>query len=145
MPPQRPGRVKLQVPKLQERIRQEVEKRMRTRLGLSPAQPLPSEVSTLIKNTADSAARKAVEMAVVRDAEATAKETARGVMFESFGDKVSAARKGIDFIAQSGDVSGILKRRAELLFAKRKALQDAGFSTEEAMNILLTDIAARGH
>jgi hypothetical protein len=139
-----PGpRPNLNVPSLSDRIRQDLEKKVRERLGLSAKEPLPPDVGMLVTNTSQTAASKAIELGVTSDAEALARDAARGVLFESFGEKVSAARTGIDFIAGSNDVSAILTRRAQLLWAKRKALETAGFSNAEAMQILLADIGAR--
>lgn len=39
----------------------------------------------------------------------------------------------------------MLKKRSELLAKKRDSLVAAGFSNEEAMQIVLADIAARAH
>jgi hypothetical protein len=38
-----------------------------------------------------------------------------------------------------------MRQRAQMLAEKKQALETAGFSSEEAMEILLADIAARGH
>jgi ribose 1,5-bisphosphokinase PhnN len=62
-----------------------------------------------------------------------------------FDSRVDLARKGLDHIAGSNDVKQIMTRRAEMLAEKKKALETAGFSAQEAMDILLADIAARGH
>jgi hypothetical protein len=48
-------------------------------------------------------------------------------------------------ISESNDVKEIMRKRAEMLAEKKKALETAGFSSEEAMEIVLADIAARGH
>ena len=66
-------------------------------------------------------------------------------MFDGFLDKMSAAREGIDLIGNSQDVAVILRRRAELLWAKKQALETAGFDTESAMRIILAELGARAH
>jgi hypothetical protein len=68
----------------------------------------------------------------------------RADTFARFSDKVRFAVDGIKVIDDSNEVTEVLKKRASLLAKKKKALVDAGFSDEEAMDILLADIAARG-
>jgi hypothetical protein len=69
----------------------------------------------------------------------------RGSLLSRFDDKLQLAASSIGHIGQSNDVDAVLKNRAELLAKKKKALVTAGFSDDEAMEIILADIAARGH
>ena len=88
--------------------------------------------------------RKAIENAIVREASEIATDTARGSVLDRFDLKVDVARAGLDHIAGSNDVKKILARRAEMLATKKQTLEKAGFTSDEAMEILLADIAARG-
>ena len=99
----------------------------------------------MIASAAASAAARAIELSVVSDAEEAVGDVTRGSLLSKFDARVDLARKGIDHIVGSSDVDRIMKQRAQMLAAKKKALVDAGFSSEEAMEILLADIAARGH
>ncbi len=145
MPPAPRSAPRDAAPVLTRKIRDEITRSLRKRLGLSETDPLPSEMSRLIDKTAASASSSALELGLKADAEAAAKETGRAVLFDGFLDKMSAARRGIDLIGQSGDVKAILRRRAELLWAKKQALEAAGFDAESAMRIILAELSARSH
>jgi len=143
VPPPRP-RPSVVVPTFANPVRVEVEKRVRQRLNIPANQPLPPKVQTLVADAANAATGKALDLAISRDAEAAIRRVYRPAQLEGFKDKVLAARTGIDLIAQSADVDGILARRAELLLKKREALVTAGFTTQEAMEILLADLSGEG-
>lgn len=55
------------------------------------------------------------------------------------------AAASLGHISQSSDVDEVLRKRSELLAKKRDSLVTAGFTNEEAMQILLADIGARAH
>lgn len=133
------------VKKLENDITKEVTASMRARLGVTGRQKLPAEVDALIKSAAAVAAETALETAVVRDIQEATTNVTRGSVLDRFDVKVADARVGLDHIAGSNDVEKILARRAEMLAAKKAALETAGFTSGEAMEILLADIAARGH
>jgi hypothetical protein len=135
----------VRVKAIEEEIKQTVESRMRERLGIPPRQSLPDEVETLVASAAATAAQRSIELGVSRDVEEIATDISRGSLLNRFDAKVDLARKGLDHIAASDDVHEIMKRRADMLAAKKEALEAAGFSSQEAMDILLADIAARGH
>jgi hypothetical protein len=134
----------LRVEKLETDIDKSVTKVMKDRLGLKANQKLPDDVQATIKAAAASASQASLENAIVREASEIATGAARGSVLDRFDLKVDVARAGLDHIAGSNDVKVILARRAEMLALKKKTLETAGFTTEEAMEILLADIAARG-
>jgi len=136
-----PPRIK----KFEDEIGEAVEQRMRSRLGITANRKLPAEVDALIKSAAATAAGSTLETAVVRDVTEATNDLVRGSVLDRFDIKVADARVGLDHIAGSNDVEKILTRRAEMLATKKAALETAGFTSEEAMEILLADIAARGH
>lgn len=135
----------VRVKTLEDEIKKTVASRMKQRLGLKANQSLPAEVRTLIDTASKTAAESSLELAVARDVEEIAADTARGSVLNRFDAKVGLAQKGLAHISKSDDVQKILKQRAEMLAAKKKALETAGFSSQEAMEILLADIAARAH
>lgn len=143
-----PGRVttapELRVAKLEQEIDQSVSKAMKKRLGLRSNQKLPADVQATIKAAAASASQASLENAIVREASELAADKARGSVLDRFDLKVDLARVGLDHIAGSSDVTKILTRRAEMLATKKRTLEKAGFTTEDAMRIVLADIAARG-
>jgi len=134
----------LRVEKLETDIDKALTKTMKQRLGLKANQKLPDDVQATIKAAAASASQASIENAIVRGASEIATDTARGSVLDRFDSKVDLARAGLDHIAGSTDVKKILARRAEMLALKKQSLEKAGFTTDEAMEILLADIAARG-
>ncbi len=131
--------------KIEADVTTAVEEMMRSRLGIRPSEGLPPEVSALARSAAETAAAKATELAVVQEAEEAAKTVVRGDVLKRFDSKIDLAAQGMNHIAGSQDVEDILKNRAELLAKKKKALVDAGFTDDEAMQIVLADITARSH
>ena len=105
---------------------------------------MPAAVEALVSAAAATAAQNALDLSLTRDVDEASSDVARGGVLDRFDVKVDVAGQALDHIAGSGDVQKILKRRAEMLAAKKKALETAGFSAQEAMDILLADIAARG-
>jgi hypothetical protein len=143
-PPAAPPRLSVKVPAVEKSIQQAVTTRMRQRLGIAANKPLPAEVDALIAAAASTAAQTALDLSLTRDVNDASSDVARGGVLDRFDLKADLAGKALDHISTSGDVKNILKRRAEMLAAKKQALQTAGFSPQEAMDILLADIAARG-
>lgn len=140
-----PPRPRIRVDSVAATIEKSATSKMRRRLGLGPTDPIPKEVLTLIREQATAVAGTAVELGASRDAQAAAREFGRAVTVEDFQEKLSAARNGIQVIGKSQDVDTILRERATMLWKKKTALEAAGFSTAEAMQIVLADIAARGN
>lgn len=139
MPPPKPKPI---VPTgLASSLRLEAEKHVRQRLGVPASQPLPQDVQNLITKTIASEGGDAIDTAINREVLTAIRKVYRPAQLEGFKDKIGGARLGIDTIAQSQDVDAILQRRAELLFKKRQALVTAGFSTAEAMEIVLADLS----
>jgi hypothetical protein len=134
----------LRVTSIEGDIKKVVSKRMGERLGVAPG-ALPNDLKSVINTASAAAAQRAVELAVTKDVDEAVGDVTRGSVLGRFDARVDLARKGLDHIAGSDDVKQIMRQRAEMLAEKKKALEAAGFSSEEAMEILLADIAARGH
>lgn len=129
-------------PALTQKIRDEITRNLRKRLGLADGAAIPPQLVPLIDKAAATTASSTLELGVQADAEAAAKDLARPVLFDGFVDKMSAARQGLDLIGTSDDVNAILRRRAELLWAKKQALEAAGFDTGSAMQIILAELGS---
>jgi hypothetical protein len=99
---------------------------MRRRLNLTDEEQLPEGVNGLIATAAKDVVENAVEMAVLRDVERAARTATE------FG--------GAAAVTERSDLA--LLEKAEALAAKKKALEAAGFTSEEAMQILTAEIAA---
>jgi hypothetical protein len=106
---------------------------MKQRLGLAKSENVPAPIQDLVDSAARDAAENAVEIAVIREVEEVTTRLARVSSGRNDGSKSPTA---------SSDVS--LLREAEQLAAKKKALEAAGFSSDEAMRILIAEVVG-GH
>lgn len=131
--------------KMERDIRSTVETSMKQNLGLKTSQKLPDDVAAMINSAAATAAAKSVELQVTKAAAEAAATVTKADVLARFDDKARLASQGILHISKSSEVDEILKKRAEMLAAKKAALEAAGFTPDDAMSILLADIAARGH
>ncbi|GLI26421.1 hypothetical protein ARHIZOSPH14_06630 [Agromyces rhizosphaerae] len=132
----------LEVPAVEERIRKRVEGAVRSQLGLSG--PSPADLKMAVEQASKAAAQSAVEITVAKLADDAARESGRAGVLDRFKDKLQFAADGMKVIDDSDQVSDVLKKRANLMAKKRAALEEAGFSPDEAFQILLADINARG-
>jgi hypothetical protein len=120
---------------------------MRRRLGLAERARLPHGIKHLIETAARDTVESALAVAVGREVTATAKRMVRDSRLRS--NDASAPSdlplldEGLSF--RSVDVSRPLLERARNLAAEKHALEAAGFSSEEAMRILVAEIAAGVH
>lgn len=130
---------------IEQDVRKTVEKSMKQTLGLTGNQKLPADVSALISSAAVTAASKAVELQIAIDAERAVKDIGKRDVLTRFTEKAKLAEQGLVHISQSSEVDQILKKRAQLLAAKKTSLESAGFTSTEAMSIILADIEARSH
>lgn len=130
---------------VEQDVRKTVEKSMKAALGLTGNQKLPADVAALVSSASVTAASKAVELQIATEAERAAKDLGKGDVLTRFTAKAKLAEQGMVHISQSSEVDKILKKRAELLAAKKTSLETAGFTASEAMNIILADIQTRSH
>jgi hypothetical protein len=128
---------------VEDAIRNNVETTVKKQLSISG--DLPADVKEIVDSAARSAAATSIELAVTRATEEAARDVGRKTLLDRFDDKIKVAAGSLTHIGQSGEVDKVLKGRSELLAKKRAALVTAGFSNDEAMQILLADIAARAH
>lgn len=133
----------IRVESIESALRRSVEADVKKSLGITGA--VPQEVKEIIATASTSAASKSVELAVARATEQAAADIGRQNVLTRFDDKIKVAADSMVHISQSNEVDEVLKRRADLLAKKRDALVTAGFTNEEAMQILLADIAAKAH
>jgi hypothetical protein len=118
---------------LENRINEEVTAGMKQRLGLAESEKIPEPIQDLVDTAARDAAENAVGIAVIREVEDVTTRLARSSPERSGGSKSPTT---------FSDVA--LLQNAEQLAAKKKALEGAGFSNEEAMRILIAEVAS-GH
>jgi hypothetical protein len=116
---------------LENRIKQEVTVGIKRRLGLREGEKVPAGVQGLVNSAAHEVAESSIATSVLREVEEVAKRLGR-----------SWDRDGTEAVTSFSDMA--LLAEAEYLATKRKALQAAGFSSDEAMRILVAEVGAGG-
>jgi hypothetical protein len=134
---------RVSVDSVEDTIRKDMESAGRAQLSLQGT--LPAEIKEAVSATAKTAAATAVELSVARAAEEATRDVGRANITTRFDDKIKVAAASLGHISQSSDVDEVLRKRSELLAKKRDSLVTAGFTNEEAMQILLADVGARAH
>lgn len=134
---------RVQVDAVEDTIHKDMVSSVKARLGLQG--DLPAEVTEVVRTAASAAAASAVELTVADAAQQAARDVGRASITSRFDDKIKVAADSLAHISASNEVDEVLRKRSELLAKKRDSLVAAGFSGEEAMQILLADIAARAH
>jgi len=129
---------------IEQDIKKSVEKDIKLQLGLKGNQKLSPDITALVTSASSAAAAKAIEVKVLKEAEQAARDLSAGDTIARFGKRVKLADERLQAVTDSKSVAGILKKRANMLAAKKSSLEEAGFTSEEAMTILLADIASRG-
>ena len=129
---------------LEKIIRNEVEKNMKKRLRIPQAQPLPQNVQNIIQKTAkqtDSAAR---ERFVKKEAVRLGKAFFRDETIEAtMNSRLKNALAGVKLVSESEDLQKMIEENAKMLFAKKQALENAGFSADEAFKLILAEVSAK--
>jgi hypothetical protein len=116
---------------LENDVRKQLSAAVKQRLGLRDGEQVPAEIQGLVDSAAHEVAGGAVESTLVQ-------EVARLRPVTLSGDARSEQRRGAS--------DPVLLQEAARLAAKKKALQVAGFSNDEAMRLLvaeLTGVASR--
>jgi hypothetical protein len=111
---------------LESRIKHEVTTRLRRRLGLRDQERVPAEVQALVDSAAREVAESSIAATVIQEV-----ETATRRLRQSSTEAIEPATSFSDLP---------LLHEAEHLAAKKKALQAAGFSSDDAMRILVAEV-----
>jgi hypothetical protein len=132
---------------LVQSITREAAAQMRRRLGLAERARLPDGIKHMIETAARETVETALALAVGREVTATAKRMVRDSRSRSNDCSAPSDLPLLDegLSLRSVDVSRPLLERAKGLAAEKHALEAAGFSSEEAMRILVAEIAAGGY
>lgn len=110
---------------LEKHVKDELTSGVRRRLGLAEGEATPTEIQRLV----DSAAR---EVAASSHTTAVVREVAN---LRSLNGSISSI--------ESKPADPAVLREAERLAGKKQALQLAGFSSDEAMRILVAEVSGR--
>jgi uncharacterized protein with von Willebrand factor type A (vWA) domain len=115
---------------LENRIKEEVTVGVKRRLGLDDSDRVPAAVQGVVDSAAREVAESSMAISVIREVEDVTKRLGRS----SFSDAAAEA------ITSFSDLA--LLQEAEYLAAKKKALQAVGFSSDDAMRILVAEVSA---
>lgn len=105
---------------------------MKQRLGLAESENVPAEIQDIVDSAAREIAESSIANAVIQEV---------GSVARRLGGNQKHVRNGAHSVATSDPP---LLQEAEYLAAKKKALQATGFSSEEAMRILVAEVAGGG-
>lgn len=129
---------------LETKISAEIEKKLRTKLGISATQPLPTAFKNIVNKTAKDMDLAATERFVKKEALLLGKEFYRDATIQNaINNRLSSALKGVQLVSQSTDLQKMIDENAKMLFAKKKALETAGFSAEESFKLILAEVSAK--
>lgn len=132
---------KLSPEKLENRIRKQLEKDYRKRLG---TRSLPDDV----KKGISSAARTAAQRATKRNLEVEALKIAKSFyqptsVADLIAGKLGQAKQGVNAVSKSADLDAILKENAKMLRKKWQALVSAGFSEDESFQLIKAEVEGK--
>lgn len=113
---------------MENRVKQELTVGVKRRLGLGENERVPAEIQGVVDSAAREVVGNSVASAVVREVSKLRPSSLSGT-------------SGSEATPLSSDVA--LLREAEHLAAKKNALLVAGFSNDEAMRILVAEVAGR--
>jgi hypothetical protein len=132
---------------LLERIAHEAAMQIRRQLSLAEGARLPYGIKHLIDVAARDVVESAVEVTVAREVRGAAGRLARtlrrGYDEVTTPSDLPLLEEGLSL--RSPEVPDPLLEKAKDLAAKKNALEAAGFSSEEAMQILVAEITTVGH
>jgi hypothetical protein len=128
-------------PKIVSSIKIKLEEDLKKRLNVTSLSP---EMSKIIDDTATTVAGTLTKQNVTKKAIQVGKELFRDVDHaKAIGDRLSSALKGVQLVSQSADLKKMLEENAKMLFAKKKALVDAGFTETEAFQLIVAEVTAK--
>jgi len=129
---------------LEKKIAADVEKKLRTRMGIPDSQPLPANLKAIVDKTAKDMELSASERFVKKEAMLLGKQYFREVTPQTaIASRLSNALKGVQMVSGSSDLQKMIEENAKMLFAKKTALETAGFTAAEAFQLILAEVSAK--
>jgi hypothetical protein len=129
---------------LEIKIKAELEKNMRKKLNIPARQPLPQNVKNIINKAAKQSDSTATDRFVKKEAIRLSKDFYRDkTIQQTLDSRLKNALAGIKLVSDSADLQEMIDENAKMLFAKKTALENAGFSAEEAFQLILAEVSAK--
>ena len=129
---------------LEAKISSDIEKKLKAKLGIPDAKPLPAAFKTVIDKVSKEVDISATERFVKKEALQVGKQYYREMSIkDAMSVRLSSALQGIQLVSQSADLQKMIDENAKMLFAKKTALETAGFSKDEAFQLILAEVSAK--
>lgn len=129
---------------LEQKIANDLETKLKSKLGLKPTDSLPVELKNVVSKAAKDVDMSATERFVQKEAIIAGKQFFQDQNINAIlGGRLSNALKGVQLISQSADLKQMINENAKILFLKKQALETAGFSTAEAFQLILAEVSAK--
>jgi hypothetical protein len=123
------------------KIRKSLEADVKKTFGI---QKLPDKVKADIARKAAEVSENMFEQHLNKVSLAEAKAASQSAnVAQNVKGRLADALSGVQVVTKSADLDKILKENAELLFKKKQALVTAGFTDDEAFQIILAEVTAR--
>jgi hypothetical protein len=61
----------------------------------------------------------------------------------AMNSRLSSALKGVQLVSQSADLQKMIDENAKMLFSKKQALENAGFTSDQAFQLILAEVSAK--
>jgi len=126
-------------------IDKKLEKDVRKVLKIPVSKPIPPEIKKIITKESNLSWKKWMERFIGKRADKYGKSIySEEIDFEAnILGVLQKSHKAMDFLSTATELTKILKENAEMLFKKRKALETAGFSPDEAFQLILAEVQAK--
>lgn len=130
-------------PELFKRARDSTVSQLKVHLGIPDTGTLPGELKRIAEDRTKAAFSKDLAEILDTDIQSQVKATLKKPAFVVFDEQIKTSLSSTEHFKDLQEMDDILKIKAELLFAKRTAYTNAGFSPAEAMQIVLAEIEGK--
>jgi len=129
---------------LEIKISTDIEKKLKKKLGIAANRPLPATFKNVVNKAAKETNIAATQRYVQKEALLAGKEFYRDKSIQTaMNSRLSSALKGVQLVSQSADLQKMIDENAKMLFSKKQALENAGFSADQAFQLILAEVSAK--
>ena len=121
-----------------------LEKDVKKRLKIPRGQQLSPDIRKVIKETVDEATTTAAKSYISKAALVEAKGAFRVEDYTAaVRTRLGTALEGVLTVSESEDLQKILDENAKMLYAKMTALVSAGFTADQAFQLIVAEVSAK--
>ena len=129
---------------LETKISADLENKLKAKMGIPASTSLPPNFKAIVDKAAKELDTSATERIVKKEALLMGKQFYRDATIQNaINSRLSNALKGVQLVSQSADLQKMIDENAKMLFAKKKALETAGFLPAEAFQLILAEVSAK--